>query len=77
MLVDDEASLLRSASLPLRAVGITPVLTLEDSRLVLSRLAEDTIGVVVLDLTLPYLSGQALQEQITRGPPGVIAPGLE
>src|SRR5262249_29122153 len=60
---------LRSASLLLRAAGITPILTLDDSRLVLSRVADDTIGAVVLDLTMPHLSGQALLEQITAHDP--------
>ena len=69
LLVDDEPALLRSASLLLRAAGMTPILTLDDSRLVLSRVAEDTIGVVVLDLTMPHLSGQALLEQITAHDP--------
>jgi DNA-binding NtrC family response regulator len=48
---------------------MTPVLTLDDSRLVVPRLADDTIGVVVLDLTMPHLSGQALLEQITAHDP--------
>ena len=69
LLVDDEPALLRSASLLLRAAGMTPILTLDDSRQVLPRLADDPIGVVVLDLTMPYLSGQALLEQITAYDP--------
>src|SRR5499426_25023 len=69
LLVDDEPSLLRSASLLLRSAGITPIHTLDDSRLVLSRLADDTMGAVVLDLTMPHLSGQALLEQITAHDP--------
>src|SRR5512134_1686861 len=69
LLVDDEPSLLRSASLLLRAAGLTSVLTLDDSRLVLPCLADDPIGVVVLDLTMPHLSGQALLEQITAHDP--------
>ena len=69
LLVDDEPALLRSASLLLRAAGMTPILTLDDSRQVLARLADDPIGVVVLDLTMPYLSGQALLEQITAYDP--------
>src|SRR5262244_50171 len=69
LLVDDEPALLRSASLLLRAAGITPILTLDDSRLVLSRVADNTIGAVVLDLTMPHLSGQALLEQITAHDP--------
>jgi DNA-binding NtrC family response regulator len=69
LLVDDEPALLRSASLLLRAAGIEPILTLDDSRLVLSRVADDTVGVVVLDLTMPHLSGQALLEQIAAHDP--------
>src|SRR5262245_59168445 len=69
LLVDDEPALLRSASLLLRAAGIEPILTLDDSRLVLPRVADDTLGVVVLDLTMPHLSGQALLEQITAHDP--------
>src|SRR5262245_22798781 len=73
LLVDDEPALLRSASLRLRAAGLTPILTLDDSRLVLPRLAAEDIGVVVLDLTMPHLSGQALLEQITTTYPTVHA----
>ena len=69
LLVDDEPALLRSASLLLRAAGIEPILTLDDSRLVLPRVADDTLGVVVLDLTMPHLSGQALLEQIIAHDP--------
>ena len=54
LLVDDEPALLRSASLLLRAAGIEPIHTLDDSRQVLSRVADDTHGVVVLDLTIPH-----------------------
>src|SRR5262249_36513792 len=73
LLVDDEPALLRSASLLLRAAGITSILTLDDSRLVMPRLADDAIGVVVLDLTMPHLSGQALLEQITAHDPDLPA----
>jgi DNA-binding NtrC family response regulator len=71
LLVDDELALLRSASLLLRAAGLTPILTLDDSRLVLPQLAADPSGVVVLDLTMPPLSGQALLEQIATDYPTV------
>src|SRR5262249_1719997 len=71
LFVDDEQALLRSASLLLRTAGMRPILTLDDSRLVLSQLAEDRIGVVVLDLTMPHLSGQVLLEQITAAYPDI------
>ena len=73
LLVDDEPALLRSASLLLRAAGIASIFTLDDSRLVLPRLAEDEIGVVVLDLTMPHLAGQALLQQITANYPDIPA----
>src|SRR5262245_58665036 len=73
LLVDDEPALLRSASLLLRAAGITPIVTLDDSRLVLSRVAEAPLGVVVLDLTMPHLAGQALLEQLTAADPDLPA----
>src|ERR1043166_3183217 len=69
LLVDDEPALLRSASLLLRSAGITPILTLDDSRMALPRLAEEPMGAVVLDLTMPHLSGQALLAQITAHAP--------
>jgi DNA-binding NtrC family response regulator len=69
LLVDDEPPLLRSASLVLRAAGLPQVLTLEDSRSVIPLVAEQPVGVVVLDLTMPFLSGQELLAQLTADYP--------
>src|SRR5215813_11535484 len=71
LLVDDEPALLRSASLLLRAAGIEPILTLDDSRLVLARVADEALGAVVLDLTMPHLAGPALLAQITAYDPAL------
>src|SRR5262249_31869126 len=71
LLVDDAPALLRSASLLLRAAGIAPVLTLDDPRQVLPRLAAEPFGGVVLALTMPHLAGQALLEQIPTTYPSV------
>jgi len=60
LLVDDESQILHSASLALRGAGHAEVLTLDDSRAVLPLLAERRVGVIVLDLTMPHLSGLAL-----------------
>ena len=57
LLVDDEPPILRSASVMLRGSGIAHVIPLEDGRAVLPLLAEHDVGVVVLDLTMPYISG--------------------
>jgi DNA-binding NtrC family response regulator len=69
LFVDDEPQILRSASVVLRGSGIAHVIPLEDSRAVLPSLAEQEMGVVVLDLTMPYISGQVLLEHITADYP--------
>jgi two-component system, NtrC family, nitrogen regulation response regulator GlnG len=64
LLVDDEPQLLHSASLVLRTSGFPDVHTLDDSRAVMTLLATQPVGVVVLDLMMPHLSGRDLLEQI-------------
>jgi DNA-binding NtrC family response regulator len=55
----------------LRAAGMGHVVTLEDSRAVLPLLAEQDVGVVVLDLTMPHLAGQVLLEHLTADYPDI------
>jgi DNA-binding NtrC family response regulator len=71
LLVDDEPQLLRSASVLLRASGIKRVVTLDDSRAVLPLLAEQDIGVLVLDLAMPHISGRDLLVQIATDYPDI------
>jgi FixJ family two-component response regulator len=58
--VDDDPQVLHSVSIVLRISGIAPIITVEDSRAVMSLLAQQEIGVLVLDLTMPHLSGHVL-----------------
>jgi two-component system, NtrC family, nitrogen regulation response regulator GlnG len=71
LLVDDEPQILRSVSVSLRASGISQVITLEDIRAVVPLLNEQDVGVVVLDLTMPYLPGQTLLEHLTADYPDI------
>lgn len=71
LLVDDESQILHSASLVLRGAGHAEVLTLDDSRAVLPLLAERPVGVIVLDLTMPHLSGLALLASIAAEYPEI------
>jgi len=64
LLVDDEPDLLQSASMALRTSGFPHVATIDDSRQVTQFLADHDVGVMVLDLTMPGLSGHALLEQV-------------
>jgi DNA-binding NtrC family response regulator len=71
LLVDDEPPVLHSASIVLRTSGIAHVITVDDSRAVLPLLAEQEVGVLVLDLTMPHISGQALLEQVAGDYPDI------
>lgn len=65
LLVDDELPWLRSLSLTLEGPGgITNLLQCADSRQVMAVLGQNDIGLVLLDLTMPHLSGADLLEQI-------------
>jgi DNA-binding NtrC family response regulator len=72
LLVDDETSFLRSLSITLeRSGGITHLFRCSDSRDVMDILHSDPIGLVLLDLTMPYISGQELLEMITEQHPNI------
>ena len=71
LLVDDDTQVLHSASIVLRSSGLVHVLTVDDSRSVMPLLAERDIGALLLDLTMPHLSGHALLEQVTEDHPDI------
>ncbi|WP_136526362.1 sigma-54-dependent transcriptional regulator [Geomonas ferrireducens] len=72
LLVDDEAPWLRSLRMTLEGPGaISNIMTLTDSREVMGVLDKGHIGLVLLDLTMPYLSGQELLARIAEEHPEV------
>ncbi len=72
LLVDDEPAWLRSVSLTLeRAAGIRHVIPCDDPRRAMEILAGDEVGVVLLDLTMPHLSGEELLARIAAEHPEV------
>jgi DNA-binding NtrC family response regulator len=72
LLVDDEVAWLRSLSLTLeRSAGLRNVRTCQDPLLVPEILDGDDIGVVLLDLTMPRLSGEELLARIAAEHPEV------
>ncbi|OXY83784.1 two-component system response regulator [Oceanimonas doudoroffii] len=72
LLVDDEAPFLRSLSIALeRRGGINHIYRCEDSREVMGIIAREPIGLVLLDLTMPHLSGEALLQQIVEEYPEI------
>ena len=72
LLVDDEISFLRSLSITLeRSGGINNIHRCQDSRQVMHLIAQQAIGLILLDLTMPHLSGETLLERITEEHPEV------
>ena len=71
MLVDDEEAWLRSFGLVLRSNGITNIVSLQDSRKVMDMLEDREVSALVLDLTMPHLSGEELLPQIKETYPHI------
>jgi DNA-binding NtrC family response regulator len=72
LLVDDEPAWLRSLSLTLeRSAGISNIMTCQDSRQVPVLLNQHEIGLVLLDLNMPHLSGEDLLKLIAEQHPGI------
>ena len=73
LLVDDEPAWLKSFSLTLKScAGINNVLMCQDSRQVMGLLDKGGIGLVLLDLTMPHLSGESLLQQIAESRPEIM-----
>jgi DNA-binding NtrC family response regulator len=72
LLVDDEAAWLRSLTMTLRKdAGINHVVKCEDSLKVMELLASQTFSLVLLDLTMPQLSGEELLPRMVNEHPDV------
>lgn len=72
LLVDDEPAWLRSLSMTLEGRGgLTNLLQCDDSRRVPEILASEPVGLVLLDLTMPHLSGEKLLARIREEYPQV------
>lgn len=72
LLVDDEKLWLRSLSMALACSGgINNVYQCDDSRKVMDCLKQHDIGLVLLDLTMPHISGEELLGMIGREHPEI------
>lgn len=70
LLVDDESAWLRSLALVLeRSAGLNHLVLCQDPREVMGLLTEREFSLVLLDLTMPHLGGEALLEQISQHHP--------
>jgi DNA-binding NtrC family response regulator len=71
LLVDDEQPWLRSLGMMLEGAGIGNLAQLSDPRQVMPLLTEQEVGLILLDLTMPHLSGEELLRRISEEHPGI------
>jgi len=71
LLVDDEKDFLVSAEFTLNADGFDNVIGMSDPRHVEPYLDEHGVSVILLDLTMPHISGQELLPRIVRRHPDI------
>lgn len=71
LLVDDDDQVLYLGRSILQKADFENIFTIQDSREVLSFLAEHKISIIVLDLVLPFLSGQELLATIAKEYPEI------
>ncbi len=72
-LLDDEESFLNSARLILRSAGFNKVITCADSRRALETIAQERPAIALLDLTMPYVGGYDVLQQLTAQYPETVA----
>ena len=71
LMVDDEEHLLISFDTVLRTNGINNILLCHDSREVATVLSQNRIGVMVLDLIMPHISGEEILSNVSRDFPEI------
>ena len=71
LLVDDEEQFLLSMSFTLTAEGINHVVQCQDSREVMTLLSKQDFSVILLDMSMPHLSGRELLPLIVRDYPDI------
>jgi DNA-binding NtrC family response regulator len=64
MVVDDEEAILFSIDTLLRMAGLNNIITCNDSRNVMSILSNQSVEVILLDLSMPHLAGDKLLSMV-------------
>ena len=71
LLVDDEESALKSFDLALRSEGITHTAKISNARHVMPFVSENPVAVILLDISMPEISGDELLLQLTEEYPHI------
>lgn len=70
-MVDDEKHLLISFDTVLRANGINNIILCHDAREVAALLSQNQIGVMLLDLIMPHMSGEKILSRVSHDFPEI------
>ena len=77
MIIDDQIANIKLLSLFLQAEGYTKVVTIQDSRLAVSKYQECRPVLILLDIKMPYLNGFEVMHQLhlldDPLPPSIVA----
>lgn len=71
LVIDDEEAILLSIDTTLQLAGINNILTCSDSRQVMAIMNQRPPSVILLDLNMPHVDGEAILEQITNQDPHI------
>ena len=71
LIVDDEEMTLKSCEVALLSCGYNNLICCQDSRKVMGFLSEKEMGVIMLDLSMPFVSGEELLSHISQECPGI------
>ncbi len=71
LVVDDEKNILKDMDMMFRSNGINNIMTCFDSREVVPVLSKKDIGVILLDLFLPHISGEELLSMLNQNYPDI------
>lgn len=71
LVIDDEEAILLSVDTTLQLAGMNNVITCADSRQAMAIIAQRPPSVILLDLNMPHIDGEAILDQITTETPHV------
>ena len=71
LIVDDEESVIMSLNTALQSHGINNVVSCQDSRDVMDLVRGNDLEVILLDLTMPHISGNVLLSEIIDSYPQI------
>lgn len=69
LIVDDEPQILLSVEVNLRSKGFDNIIRCQDSRKVKSIMDDQQVELLLLDLTMPYITGQEILARVSNDHP--------